>query len=148
MSMSKVFICAAKRTAIGSMLGTLKNVHPADFAAVVVKQLLSDANIAAENIDELICGNVLPAGKGQGIGRQVAIKAGLPIEVPAYSLNMVCGSGMKAVINAYLSIQTGMNKVVIAVITIIIQNLKQKQLIKNEHTKTKRNYIKRLYGTI
>ena len=112
--MSKVYICAAKRTAIGSMLGTLKNVHPADFAAVVVKQILSDANLAAEKVDELICGNVLPAGKGQGIGRQVAIKAGLPIEVPAYSLNMVCGSGMKAVINAYLSIKAGVNKVVIA----------------------------------
>ena len=109
--MSKVYICAAKRTAIGSMLGTLKNVHPADFAAVVVKQILSDANLAAEKVDELICGNVLPAGKGQGIGRQVAIKAGLPIEVPAYSLNMVCGSGMKAVINAYLSIKAGVNNV-------------------------------------
>lgn len=112
--MNKVFICAAKRTAIGAMLGSLKNVHPADFAAVVVKQILEDANLAPENVDELICGNVLPAGKGQGIGRQVAIKAGLPIEVPAYSLNMVCGSGMKAVLNAYLSIKAGMNKVVIA----------------------------------
>ena len=112
--MSKVFICAAKRTAIGSMLGTLKNVHPAELGAVVVRNILAETKLNPSVVDELICGNVLPAGKGQGIGRQVAIKAGLPIEVPAYSLNMVCGSGMKAVINAYTTIKAGINKVVLA----------------------------------
>lgn len=112
--MKKIFICAAKRTAIGSMLGSLKNVHPADLGAVVVKNILEETKLSPNNVDELICGNVLPAGKGQGIGRQVAIKAGLPIEVPAYSLNMVCGSGMKAVLNAYSTIQAGFNDVVIA----------------------------------
>ena len=112
--MSKVFICAAKRTPIGSMLGTLKGVHPADLGAVVVRNILEETKLDPKHVDELICGNVLPAGRGQGVGRQVAIKAGLPIEVPAYSLNMVCGSGMKAVINAYTSIQAGFNKVVIA----------------------------------
>lgn len=112
--MNKVYICAAKRTAIGSMLGTLKNVHPADFGSIVVKNLLQETNLAPEHVDELICGNVLSAGRGQGFGRQVAIKAGIPHEVPAYSLNMVCGSGMKAVINAYVSIKAGINKIVIA----------------------------------
>lgn len=112
--MNKVYICAAKRTAIGSMLGTLKSVHPADLGAVVVKNLLKETNLDPSKVDELICGNVLPAGKGQGLGRQVAIKADLPISVPAYSLNMVCGSGMKAVMNAYMSIKANMSKIVIA----------------------------------
>ena len=112
--MSKVFICAAKRTAIGSMLGTIKGVHPADLGAVVVKNILEETKLDPRHVDELICGNVLPAGRGQGVGRQVAIKAGLPIEVPAYSINMVCGSGMKAVLNAYSTIQAGFSKVVIA----------------------------------
>ena len=112
--MSKVYICAAKRTAIGSMLGTLKNVHPAELGAVVVKNLLEETKLDPHNIDEVICGNVLSAGRGQGLGRQVAIKAGVPEEVPAYSINMVCGSGMKAVINAYTSIRAGLSKVIIA----------------------------------
>lgn len=112
--MKRVFICAAKRTAIGSMLGTLKNVHPADFGATVVKNIIEETKLDVSKVDELICGNVLSAGRGQGIGRQVAIKAGLPIEVPAYSLNMVCGSGMKAVINAYTTIKAGINNLVIA----------------------------------
>ena len=112
--MSKVYICAAKRTAIGSMLGTLKNVHPAELGAVVVKSLLEETKLDPHNVDEVICGNVLSAGRGQGVGRQVAIKAGIPEEVPAYSINMVCGSGMKAVINAYTSIRAGLSKVIIA----------------------------------
>ena len=108
--MSKVYICAAKRTPIGAMLGTLKNVHPSELGAVVVKNLIEETHIDPAKVDELICGNVLSAGRGQGIGRQVAIKAGIPIEVPAYSLNMVCGSGMKAVMNAYMTIKAGVNK--------------------------------------
>ena len=112
--MSKVYICAAKRTAIGSMLGTLKNVHPAELGAVVVKSLLEETKLDPHNVDEVICGNVLSAGRGQGVGRQVAIKAGVPEVVPAYSINMVCGSGMKAVINAYTSIRAGLSKVIIA----------------------------------
>ena len=112
--MSKVYICAAKRTPIGAMLGTLKNVHPAELGAVVVRNILEETHFDPAKVDELICGNVLGAGRGQGIGRQVAIKAGIPHEVPAYSINMVCGSGMKAVINAYMTIKAGINKVVIA----------------------------------
>ena len=110
----KVYICAAKRTAIGSMLGTLKNVHPADFASIVVKKLLEETKLDPKHIDEVISGNVLSAGRGQGFARQVSIKAGIPEEVPAYAINMVCGSGMKAIINAYVSIKAGMNKIVVA----------------------------------
>lgn len=112
--MKKVYIVAAKRTAIGSMLGALRSVPAADLGATVVKQLLADTGLVSKDIDEVIVGNVLPAGQGQGVGRQVAIKAGLADTVTAYSLNMVCGSGMKAVINGLLSIQAGYNRIVIA----------------------------------
>lgn len=110
----KVFIVAAKRTAIGSMLGSLKDVSPADFGAEVVKQLIADTKIDPKNIDEVIVGNVLPASVGQGIGRQVSIKAGIPDSIPAHSLNMVCGSGMKSVLNAYSEIKAGLANLVIA----------------------------------
>ena len=104
----KVFVVAAKRSAIGSMLGSLANTHPADLGGAVVRALLESAKVAPEAVDEVIVGNILPAGNGQGIGRQVAIKGGIPIETPAYAVNMVCGSGMKAVINAVAEIKAGM----------------------------------------
>ncbi|MDO4543129.1 MAG: acetyl-CoA C-acetyltransferase [Clostridia bacterium] len=112
--MMKVYAVAAKRTAIGSMLGSLKDVAPADYAAEVVKQLLKDTGLNGQDIDEVIVGNVLPASLGQGVGRQVALKAGIPETVPAYSLNMVCGSGMKSVMNAYTSILAGTADIIIA----------------------------------
>ena len=112
--MNKVYLVSAKRSAIGSMLGTLKDVSPAELGAQVLKQTLDFAKINPEWLDEVVVGNVLPAGVGQGPARQVAIKAGVPIEVPAYSLNMVCGSGMKAVMNAVTSIQCGRANLVVA----------------------------------
>ena len=105
--LSKVYIVSAKRTPIGSFLGSLSTVHPADFGAAVVKAILAETKVPAEDLDEVIVGNILPAGLGQGIGRQVSIKAGVPQSVPAYSINMACGSGMKAVMNAFNSIQAG-----------------------------------------
>ncbi|MDR3318636.1 MAG: acetyl-CoA C-acetyltransferase [Clostridiales bacterium] len=105
--MKKVYIVDGKRTPIGSFLGGLKSVGAADLGAHVVKNLLAVNNIPAEAIDEVIVGNVLSAGAGQGVARQVALKAGIPHTVPAYAVNMVCGSGMKAVINAYAAIQAG-----------------------------------------
>ncbi len=112
--MSKVYIVAAKRTAVGSFLGSLSNVSPSDFGAHVVKTILEDTKIDPAHIDEVISGNILPAGQGQGIGRQVAIKAGIPDSVPGYAINMVCGSGMKAIMDAYLKIVSGWNHLVIA----------------------------------
>ncbi len=105
--MSKVYLISAKRSAIGSMLGTLKDVSPTWLGAQVLKAAIDDGGIDAKNLDEVIVGNVLPAGLKQGPGRQVAIGADVPVEVPAYSLNMVCGSGMKAVINAATAIAAG-----------------------------------------
>ena len=105
--MSKVYIVAAKRSAIGSMLGALKDTTTARLGGEVLKAALEAANVRPEWLNEVVVGNVLPAGLGQGPGRQVAIAAGVPVEIPAYSLNMVCGSGMKAVMNAATTIAAG-----------------------------------------
>ena len=104
---SKVYVVAAKRSAIGSMLGTLKDATTAYVGGEVLKAALAAANVQPEWLNEVIVGNVLPAGLGQGPGRQVALAAGVPVEIPAYSLNMVCGSGMKAVMNAATTIAAG-----------------------------------------
>ena len=112
--MKKVFIVDAKRTAIGSMLGTLKNTTPGEIGATVVKNILETTKLDPSKVDQLICGNILMAGQKQGVGRQVAINAGIPHEVPAYSVNMICGSGMKAVINAYNDIRADFSNVVVA----------------------------------
>jgi acetyl-CoA C-acetyltransferase len=114
MTMSKVYIVAAKRTAVGSFLGSLSSVHPADFAAKVVQKIMEDTRVNPLDIDEVISGNILPAGQGQGIGRQVLIKAGFPHEVCGYAINMVCGSGMKAIMDGYLKIKAGWSQLVIA----------------------------------
>ena len=105
--MSKVYIVAAKRSALGSMLGTLKDCTATWLGAQVLKATLEAGKVDPAWLDEVVVGNVLPAGLGQGPARQVSIGAGVPIEVPAYSLNMVCGSGMKAVMNAATAIAAG-----------------------------------------
>jgi acetyl-CoA C-acetyltransferase len=110
----KVYIVGAKRSPIGSFLGALKDVHPAEVGSQVLTKLLEETNIPKEEIAEVIVGNILPAGIGQGIARQISIKSGISEEVPAYSLNMVCGSGMKAIMNAYLDIQGGFGDLVVA----------------------------------
>ena len=105
--MNKVYLVSAKRSAIGSMLGSLKELSPTYLGAEVLKAALAEGGVSPEWLDEVIVGNVLPAGVKQGPARQVAIGAGVQVEIPAYSLNMVCGSGMKAVMNAVLSIKSG-----------------------------------------
>lgn len=110
----KVFIVGAKRSPIGSYLGSLKDVTASDLGAQVLKQILAETKIPVDKIDEVIIGNVLSAGLGQNVARQISIKAGIPMEVPAYSVNMVCGSGMKAVINGFASINAGMSELIVA----------------------------------
>lgn len=112
--MSKVYIVAAKRTAIGSFLGSLKDTHPADMAGEIIKNIMEETKVDPTAIDEVVMGNILPAGLGQGVGRQVALKGGLPHHVPGYTLNIACGSGMKAVMNAYSNIQLGIHDLVFA----------------------------------
>ena len=112
--MNKVYLVSAKRSAIGSMLGTLKELSPTYLGAEVLKAALADGGVKPEWLDEVVVGNVLPAGVKQGPARQVAIGAGVPVEIPAYSINMVCGSGMKAVMNATVAIKSGMADLVAA----------------------------------
>ncbi|MBC2857395.1 acetyl-CoA C-acetyltransferase [Cetobacterium sp. 2A] len=103
--MSKVFIVSAKRTPIGSFLGSLGKIQPGELAGTLIKNILEETNVPKDVIDEVIVGNVLSAGQSQGVGRQAAIKGGLPVEVPAYSLNIICGSGMKSLMNAFTEIK-------------------------------------------
>ena len=112
--MSKVYLVTAKRTPIGSFLGSLKDVKPGDLGAIVVKKIIEDTGINPADLDEVVMGNVLHAGHRQGIGRQVAIKAGVPQEVPGYSVNMICGSGLKSVYLAYCEIKSGQSNLIIA----------------------------------
>lgn len=112
--MQKVYIISGRRTAVGSFLGALSETSVGDMGAEVVKAVLSDAKVSPDQVDELIAGNILSAGLGQGIGRQISIKAGIPVEVPGYSVNMLCGSGMKAVMNAMQSIQLGDADIIVA----------------------------------
>lgn len=110
----KIYIVAAKRTAIGKFLGSTLHIPVADMAAIVIKEVLKDSKIDPKNVDEVIMGNVLSAGQGQGVSRQASIKAGIPQEVPAYGINMICGSGMKAVLNAVAEIKAGFADIIVA----------------------------------
>ncbi|MDR0368221.1 MAG: acetyl-CoA C-acyltransferase, partial [Bacteroidales bacterium] len=103
----KVFIAAAKRTPIGKFMGSLANFTPGELGALVIEDILRQTGIRPEQVEEVIGGNVLSAGQKQGVIRQAAIKAGIPSQVPAYGINMVCGSGMKAVMNAFADIKIG-----------------------------------------
>ena len=96
--MKDIYVVSCCRTAVGSFGGSLKDVHPAELGAVVVKEALSRAGLKGEQVDEVMFGCCISAGLGQNVSRQVCLKAGLPVTVPAYSVNMVCGSGMKSVI--------------------------------------------------
>jgi acetyl-CoA C-acetyltransferase len=112
--MSKVYLVSAKRTAIGSHLGSLKNVSAPEMAAVCIKAIIEETKIDPVNLDEVIIGNILPAGQKQGVGRQSSLKGGVPVTVPAYSINIACGSGMKAVMLASNSIKAGFAEMILA----------------------------------
>ncbi len=112
--MKKVYIVSAKRTAIGSFLGSLKTVQPAELGGRVIKSIIEETGVDPKNIDEVILGNVLSAGHGQGVGRQAAVAGGIPYEVPAYSVNIICGSGMKALMNGVNTIKAGEGELVLA----------------------------------
>ena len=111
--MKEVVIVSACRTAIGSFGGTLKSVPAAELGATVVAEAVKRAGIKPEQVDELIFGNVLQAGLGQNVARQVSIKAGLPIETTAMTINIVCGSGLKSVALAANQIKAGEADIVV-----------------------------------
>lgn len=112
--MEKVVVASAVRTAIGSYGGTLKDVPASKLAAVVVKEALSRAGVEPGQVDEVLLGNILQGGQGMNPARQAAIAAGIPVEATAMTINMVCGSGLRAVALAAQSIAMGEAEVVVA----------------------------------
>ncbi|WP_425058319.1 Acetyl-CoA acetyltransferase [Sporomusa carbonis] len=112
--MREVVIVSAVRTAIGSFNGSLAPFSAAELGAKVISEAISRAGIAKDSIDEVIFGNVLQAGLGQNPARQAAVKAGLPHEVPAYTVNKVCGSGLKTVALAAQAIMAGDADIIVA----------------------------------
>lgn len=112
--MREVVIASAVRTAIGSFGGALKDVSAADLGAIVIKEAVSKAGIKGELVEEVVMGNVIQAGLGQNVARQAAVKAGLPVEVPAMTINKVCGSGLRTVALAAQMIKAGDADIVVA----------------------------------
>ena len=112
--MKEVYVVNCCRTAIGSFGGSLKDTPAAEMGAVVIKEALNRAGVKPENVDEVMFGCILTAGLGQNPARQAALKAGVPISVPAYTVGMVCGSGMKSVIEGARAILTGDANIVVA----------------------------------
>ena len=112
--MREVYVVNCCRTAVGSFGGSLKDVPAPEMGAIVIKEALKRANVAPENVDEVMFGCILTAGLGQNVARQASLKAGIPIEVPAYTVGMVCGSGMKSVIEGARSIVAGDADIIVA----------------------------------
>ena len=111
--MNRVAIVSAKRTAIGSFGGSLKDISAAKIGGELVKQALEDINLNPNLVDEIIFGNVLQTGLGQNVARQIAVNAGIPKEKSAFVVNKVCGSGLKSVVLGVQSILLGDNDVVV-----------------------------------
>ncbi|MBS7525765.1 acetyl-CoA C-acetyltransferase [Fusibacter paucivorans] len=111
--MKEVVIVSAVRTALGTFGGSLKGVKPADLGSIVMKEALERAKVAPDQVDEVIFGSVLQAGYGQGVARQAWVNNGFPVEVPCTTINMICGSGLKAISMAAQTIIAGDNDVVI-----------------------------------
>jgi acetyl-CoA C-acetyltransferase len=112
--MEEIVIASAVRTAIGSFGGGLKDIPAADLGSIVIKEALKRAGIKGSDVDEVLMGCVIQAGLGQNVARQAALKAGLPVEVPALTVNKVCGSGLRCVNLAAALIRAGEADVVVA----------------------------------
>ena len=111
--MKELYVVNCCRTAIGSFGGSLKDVPATEMGAIVVKEALNRAGVKPEQVDEVMFGCILTAAQGQNVARQVSIKAGIPFSVPAYTVGMVCGSGMKSMIEGARSILAGDADVVV-----------------------------------
>ncbi|MBE5834462.1 MAG: acetyl-CoA C-acetyltransferase [Butyrivibrio sp.] len=110
----KVVLAGACRTAIGKMGGALSTTPAADLGAIVIKEALNRAGVKPEQVDEVLMGCVIQAGLGQNVARQATLKAGLPVEVPAVTINVVCGSGLNCVNMAADMILAGDADIVVA----------------------------------
>ena len=109
-----VVITAALRTAIGTFNKSLKSMQAHDLGSIVIKEAIKKSNLKSNDIDDIIIGQVLTAGTGQNPARQASIKAGLPIEKPAHTVNQVCGSGLRSIATGYQSIISNDAKIVVA----------------------------------
>ena len=114
MSTQDIVIVSAARTPVGSFNGALSGVAASDLGATAIQAALARAGIAPGDVDEVILGQVLQAGTGQGPARQASVKAGIPVESPAWSLNQLCGSGLRSVALAYQQIAQGDARIVVA----------------------------------
>ncbi|QGZ42362.1 acetyl-CoA C-acetyltransferase [Pseudoduganella flava] len=114
MSKSEIVLCAPVRTAIGTFNGSLKNVTAVDLGATAIRAAIACAGIAPERIDAVLMGNVVQAGNRMNPARQAAVHGGIPVEVPAMTLNRVCGSGAQAIASAAGEILAGESQVVLA----------------------------------
>ena len=112
--MRDIYVVNCCRTAVGSFGGSLKDTPAAELGAIVVKEALNRAGVKPETVDEVMFGCCISAAAGQNVARQVGVKAGLPYTVPAYSINMVCGSGLKSVIEGARAIGSGDAEIVVA----------------------------------
>ena len=110
----KVVLAGACRTAIGTMGGSLSTTPVVDLGAIVIKEALNRAGVPADQVDHVYMGCVIQAGQGQNVARQSSIKAGIPVETPAVTINVVCGSGLNAVNMAAQMIQAGDADIVVA----------------------------------
>ena len=110
----KVVLAGACRTAIGKMGGQFGNTPAVELGSIVIREALKRAGVAPEQVDEVMMGCVIQASQGQNVARQASIKAGIPNEVPAFTLNVVCGSGLKCVNEAANMIMAGQADIVVA----------------------------------
>ena len=113
--MNDVYIVSAVRTAIGKFGGSLMNFTAADLGTIAAKAAMERAGVAPAQIEETIVGNARQAGGGPNVGRQISFRSGVPQEVPAYTVNMACGSGLRALGNCFLEIASGNREVMLTV---------------------------------
>jgi acetyl-CoA C-acetyltransferase len=104
---TEIVLCSPTRTAIGTFDGSLKTVPAPDLGAAVIKEILKHAKLAADKVESVIMGHVVQAGTGMNPARQAAINGGVPVQVPAFTVNRVCGSGAQSIVSAYLEILSG-----------------------------------------
>jgi|TARA_B110000046_G_scaffold96414_1_gene104068 acetyl-CoA C-acetyltransferase len=109
-----VVITAALRTPIGTYRGCLKDLSADKLGAIIIKEAIYKSKLKAEDIDEVIIGQVLTSGLGQNPARQASISAGIPVSKPAHIINQVCGSGLRSVVSGYQSIKLGENKIIVS----------------------------------
>ena len=112
--MSEIYITSAKRTAVGSLGKSLKNIKAEELGSEVIASVVKDSKLKTSELDEVIMGQVLTGGSGQNPARQAAIKSGVPKEKPAYVVNQVCGSGIRSIASGFQSIKAGDSKILVA----------------------------------